>query len=119
MTDYEDHGGLDLDQLRRSMKRTHDRLARHHDRFTKMQAEDSPDIYDFHQLEEAHKAVELLGKDNKKRSDRLCREEVVEEKMTEDDKAYDTFQEQLLATKFVIKLLLSKRAIHRATSSWK
>ena len=117
MTDTEADGGLDLDQLRRSMKRTHTRLTRHHDRFTKMQAEDSPDTYDFHQLEEAHKAVEMLGKDYKKRSDRLCREEVEEVKMNEDDGAYDVFQEQLLATKFVIKLLLSKRSIHRASTS--
>ena len=117
MTDADIDVVVDVDQLRRSMKRTHTRLRRHHERFNKMHQEDSPATTDFHQLEEAYKAVEVLSKEYKKKSDQLDKEEEDEAKFTQDEADYEEFQELLIATRFVIKLLLSKRAVHRAMIS--
>ena len=109
--------GVDVDQLRKGLKRTQTKLRRHHDRFTKMLAEDSPATTDFYILEEAYKSVEALHKDYSRKADELEGEEEDAAKATEDEGNYEAFQELMIATKFVIKLLLSKRAVHRAMTS--
>ena len=109
--------GVDVDQLRKGLKRIQTKLKRHLDRFTKMLAEDSPATTDFYILEEAYKSVESLHKDYTRKADELDGEEEDGATATEDEKDYEAFQELMIATKFVIKLLLSKRAVHQALTS--
>ena len=98
------------------MKRVATKLTRHHERFTKTLAEDSPATTDFYTLEETFKSVESPQKDYLKKAGSIEGEETDDSLAAEDEAAYDTFQELLIATKFTIKLLLSKRAVHRTTS---
>ena len=111
-----DHG-VDVPYLRKGLKRVNTKLQKHYDRFIKMLGEDSPATTDFYTLEEAFKSVESLQRDYSKKADEMEGEEKDETLATEDEKADDTFQELLIATKFTIKLLLSKRAVHRAMTS--
>ena len=108
---------VDVPQLRKGLKRLQAKLQRHHDRFSKMLAEDSPATTDFYTLEEAYKSVESLQKDYSKKSDNMEGVEEDEGLTNEDETAYEAFQELMIATKFIIKLLLSKRAVHRAMNS--
>ena len=106
--------GVDVPQMRKSLKRTCVKLQRQHDRFSKMLREDSPAILSFHILEEAYKTVESLQRNFNEKSDDMEGEELDEALAAEDEKAYEAFQELLIATKFTINLLLSIRSIHRA-----
>ena len=108
---------VDVPTIRKAMKRIATKLKRHHDHFSKTLLEDSPATTDFYTLEEAFRSVESLQKDYLKKAGSIEGEETDDDLISEDETAYDTFQELLIATKFTIKLLLSKRAVHRTTSS--
>ena len=108
---------VDVHHLRRGLKRINTKLKRHYDRFVKTLGEDSPATTDFYTLEEAHKSVESLQRDYNKKADDMEGEESDETLAAQDEMDYEAFQELLIATKFTIKLLLSKRAIHRAMTS--
>ena len=105
---------IDVPHLRKGLKRVTTKLKKHYDRFVKTLGEDSPATIDFYALEAALKSVESLQKEYNQKSEEMEGEETDEALATEDEKADDVFEELLIATWFTIKLLLSKRAIHRA-----
>ena len=100
--------------LRGRLTRLASKLKKHHDRFIRTLAEDSPATTDFHSLEEALDQVKSLQRDNEKKVDLIEELEADEEQGKRDDVAHDEFSETAIATKFSIHLLLSKRAVHRA-----
>ena len=65
--DMDEEPEVDVPHLRKALKKIEVKLKKHHTRFTKTLAEDSPATTDFHALEEAHKAVESLQKEYNKK----------------------------------------------------
>ena len=105
---------VDVPRTRKALARLATKLRKHYNRFTKTLAEDSPATTDFHTMEEALKEVAALQKEYHKKSNTLEGEEDDPDLVEQDDQASDEFTETLLATRFSLKLLLSKRAVHRA-----
>ena len=106
---------VDVPKIRKALARLATKLKKHHDRFTKTLAEDSPATTDFdHTMEEALKDVTALQKDYLRKVATMEGEEENPDLVEQDDQLSDEFTETLRATKFTLKLLLSKRAVHRA-----
>ena len=105
---------VDVPKTMKALARLATKLKKHHDRFTKTLAEDSPATTDFHTMEEALKDVTALQKDYLRKAATMEGEEENPDLVEQDDQLSDEFTETLRATKFTLKLLLSKRAVHRA-----
>ena len=108
---------VDVPHLRKVLKRCYNKLQKQHTRFTRILEEDSPATTDFYLLEEALKAMEDLKESYDLDSEDLAKEEHDEGLAAADERDTETFQEMMFATKFTIRLLLSKRAIHRAMTA--
>ena len=100
---------VDLPAMRKTLKKLGHKVQRRHDKFSKIF---NPAVTETHTLEDAYKEIETC---QQLYEDKVEEMDDSEDRTEKDQEDAEEFHGLMLATKFILKLLLSKRTIYKAT----
>ena len=105
---------VDVPQMRKALKKLGHKMQRRHDKYSKILEANNPAVIELQAIEDAYKEIETWQQKYETKSAEVEEYEESEEQADRDLVDADGFHEMMLATKFILNLLASKKIIHRA-----
>ena len=105
---------IDLPSARKALEKLAAKVKKLHTKYSEKLEEDAPQNTHLRAVKAALTEVEALQGNYDARVDAMEGEETEERLINQDERAHEEFIETVLATKFAIELLISKKAIYKA-----